>query len=186
MDETTEVVSSETIENKEWEVIETKTKDNSDNLKVALQQERQARKELSEKLAIFEKEKQDMEEKEKMKKGKYEEVISEYKTKLDPLEQKAKAYDELIAKQTQEMQEQFKKIEKEIPQTLKDKYTGIIDNLSIEKKVSFYKNLLEDTKKEAFTQTPWVNSAWSDGSADEAKAKALGFNAYMNYLLTKK
>ena len=155
------------------------------NKSIALKQEREQMSEIQKKLAEYQEKERQLEEKEKLKKWKYEEVIAEKDKALAEAQEKAKLYEELQEKLTTEKTQQLDWLLEQVPQELKDKYASIADKLDLDDKIAFYKNIMQDIKKEDFSTNP--KKEWADIKADdEDKAKAQGFDAYMRSILTNK
>jgi len=131
-----------------------KLKEIENNKTIALKQEREEKQAMQAKLAEYEKAEQERLEKKKKEQGKYEELLSEKDAKLAELEQKATAYDALQAKLTEQKQSELDGLLEKVPTNIKDKYENITSKLVLEDKVDFYKNIMEDYKKEDFSQTP--------------------------------
>ncbi|HPO05590.1 MAG TPA: hypothetical protein PLQ36_00605 [Candidatus Gracilibacteria bacterium] len=159
------VVNTEANQNQTPPANPPETPENKDDLaknyQKAMYIEREKAKEAAKKLEEYEaklaeyaKKEAEEAEKDKIKKGKYEEVIAEQKTKLDELTKKAEAFDKLIQAQTLKLEEDLKTITGEIPEEVITKYQPITDKLSLEDKVAFYNNLKNDIKKEDFKQVP--------------------------------
>ena len=185
--ETTEVVNKEVEQTSEKDV---KIEELAENYKKAMLQERTEKKEVVTKLSEYEaqlaeykRKDAELQEKEKLKKGKYEEVIEEQKAKLSELEKKALAYDELIAKRNTALEWEVKTLKEQIPEALQNKYSNIIDKLDLDERVSFYKNILEDIKWQDYSTKPWndwVSAKW-DVEMEQAKSK--WFDWFMEALM---
>ena len=158
-DTTPEVVKKETPETTSDTIQVTpeefkKLKELEHNKTIALKQEREEKQAIQSKLAEYEKAEQERLEKKKKEQGKYEELIAEKDNELIQLREKANAYDALQEKLTQQKEDEFNTLIESIPTNLKEKYESITQKLDIEDKIVFYKNIMEDYKKEDFSQTP--------------------------------
>lgn len=181
---TTEVVKNEweaekfEVSREEFE----KLKEIERNKTIALKQEREEKAKTISELEELRKFKQELEEKEKKKKGQYEELLTEKEELIKTLSEKASKFDEYMTKLQENKTKEFEEVIKDIPQTLKEKYSKITDKLDLEDKIEFYKNLVNDIKKEDFSNKP--NNEWGDIKNEWLeKAKAWGFDSFMSALI---
>lgn len=130
------------------------------NKSIALKKEREQYQEAQKKLAEYEKAEQERIEKEKKKQGKYEELLAEKEERLKSLEEKAAAYDKLQEEITQAKQAELDWLLEKMPTNLQEKYESITSKLELADKVAFYKNIMEDYKKEDFDAKP--KSKWAE------------------------
>ena len=169
IDSSAEDVKTEETEFKVSKEEYEKLKEIENNKSIALKKEREAMDELKSKLTDFEKKEAELAEKEKMKKGKYEEIIEEQKAKLEELSKKAEAYDEVIKnKETKTKKELEELIESVWSETIEE-HNDILSELSDEKKIIYLKKMFE--KKETFDNktTDWDKI---DTQSEYEKAKA--------------
>lgn len=131
-----------------------KLKEIENNKTIALKQEREEKQSMQSKLAEYEKAEQERIEKKKKEQWKYEELIAEKDTELTQLREKATAYDTLQEKLTLQKENEFNALVETIPTNLQEKYNSITQKLDIEDKIVFYKNIMEDYRKEDFGQMP--------------------------------
>lgn len=147
-----------------------KLKEIDHNKTIALQQEREEKQSLKERLAEFEKKEAEELEKEKKKKGQYEEILAEKEELIKTLSEKASAYDNFITKQQEKIQEELKTKLEAIPEDVLEANKDFLDDLSDEKKIKFLDKLINDTKKEDFSSKP--NSKKEDNVDDFAELQA--------------
>lgn len=131
-----------------------KLKEIENNKTIALKQEREEKQAMQSKLAEYEKAEQERIEKKKKEQWKFEELLAAKDTELTQLREKATAYDTLQAQLTEQKETELNTLLETIPTNLKEKYESITSKLDIEDKIAFYKNIMEDYKKEDFSQTP--------------------------------
>ena len=182
---TEEVVKTETPETEKFEVSKEefeKLKELNNNKTIALKIEREEKAKTLWELEELRKFKQELEEKEKKKKGQYEELLTEKEELIKTLSEKAKQFDEYMTTLQETKTKEFENVIKDIPDNLKEKYSKITDKLVLEDKIEFYKNLATDIKKEDFSNQPWNNGADIKNEWLE-KAKAQGFDSFMTALI---
>lgn len=157
---TSEVVKTETTTDvwaEEFKVTKEqyeKLKEIENNKTIALKQEREEKQAMQSKLAEYEKAEQERIEKKKKEQWKFEELLAEKDTELTQLREKATAYDTLQAQLTEQKETELNSLLETIPSNLKEKYESIASKLDLDDKIVFYKNIIEDYKKEDFSQTP--------------------------------
>lgn len=159
-----------------------KLKEIERNKTIALKQEREEKAKTLWELEELRKFKQELEEKEKKKKGQYEELLTEKEELIKTLSEKASKFDEYMAKLQDTKTKELEETIKDIPESLKEKYSKITDKLDLEDKIEFYKNLVTDIKKEDFSNNP-KNEGWDIKNEWLEKAKAWGFDSFMSALI---
>ena len=159
-----------------------KLKEIERNKTIALKQEREEKAKTLWELEELRKFKQELEEKEKKKKGQYEELLTEKEELIKTLSEKASKFDEYMAKLQDTKTKELEETIKDIPESLKEKYSKITDKLDLEDKIEFYKNLVPDIKTEDFSNNP-KNEGWDIKNEWLEKAKAWGFDSFMSALI---
>lgn len=176
-----EVQTNETTQ--QWEVTESnesnwdesvQSEEASENLKVAVAKYREELKKYKwvdpEEYKKLVEERQQAEEKERLRKGKYEDVINEYKSKLE----EAKKYETFYQANVQREEWKLEWLMQNVPEDKKDIVNKIIwksDNVF--EKVEILNELLPTFKKPDFSSAPWSESKSTDlkNDLEEAKAK---------------
>lgn len=127
------------------------------NKSIALKKEREEAQTMKQRLAELEAKEQEALEKERKKKGQYEELLSEKEELIKTLSEKAKAYDELLETKQNEIKTKLEELTAKVPDEVLEENKFILEDLSDEKKVIFLTRLTEN-KQETFDNTP---EAWS-------------------------
>lgn len=112
-------------------------------------------------------------EKDKLKKGKYEEVISEKDEKIKSLQEKADLYDDLISKQSKETAEKLDTLKETIGEDVLSEHNMFLEDLSDDKKIAYLERLAGDKPKD-FSSKPsedGVKKPESQSELDELRAK---------------
>ena len=127
-----------------------KIKELERNKSIALSLERDKNSELINKLKSFEDKELDSIEKDKLKKWKYEEVISELKESNTTLQEKAVMYDELIKDINDKKSSKIQSLKEVIPKELLEENELFLEDMSDDKKILFMERLVQKGKKEDF------------------------------------
>lgn len=120
------------------------------NKSIALQQEREERKKVMERLAELEAKEKEAQEKEMKKKGQYEELLKEKEELINSLSEKAKAYDEFLTQKQKEINDKIEDYMTKIPKETIEEYADILEDLKDEKKVKFLEKISWTVKKDTF------------------------------------
>jgi len=141
------------------------------DLSIALTQERQRTKELNDKIAKYEAAELAIEEKKKLEKWQHLDVIKSKEDLITQLKVKADLYDAYEIQKENSLKSELEQLESTISADIKSKYESILSDLSLEKKVNFYKTLGETLKKPDFSNNPTEEGRKLNVS-DYEKAKA--------------
>lgn len=132
------------------------------NKSIALQQERDEKKALAEKLAEYQKKEKEEQEKEAKKKGQYEELLSAKDKEIQQLSEKASAYDTLMASITEKETNQLNDLMTKVPKETLEQHSFVLEDLqSNEKKIKFLETLIPKTEeKKDFDNKWWGKNPW--------------------------
>lgn len=123
-----------------------KALEEKENYKKAMQTEREEKKTLAEKLAMYEAQEKEREEKEKKKKWQYEELLTEKEKTISELTEKASAWDKYQEENTQRVQKELSELLSKTPKELVEENKDLLDDLSDEKKIKFLQRLTVSKK----------------------------------------
>lgn len=136
-------------------------KDEAYNYKKAMEEARNKAKiiaeqnsTLTEELETLKKYKEDIENKEKMKKGQYEDIIKDQAMKIDELSKIATQFEAIEIKRKESLQSEYDNLTSTLNKELLTKYEPVVWKLELEDKVNFLKTLSEDVTKKDFSTTP--------------------------------
>ena len=159
-----------------WDFIEineesfNKLKEIEQNKSIALKLEREKASEYAKKLEEFENKEKELQQKEKIRKGKHEELIAELQESNKTLEEKAKAYDELILKQKEEKKAKLWELTEKLSAEIYEDNKIFLEELSDNKKILFLEKLLKSTEKKDFDiETNKSDKLWKDDELNKAK-----------------
>lgn len=172
--ETTEK-SEDVKEDKSVEDKSVQSDETSENLKVAVAKYREELKKYKgvdpEEYKKLVEERQQAEEKEKMRKWKYEELLNEYKSKLD----EAKKYEDFYNSNVQREQGKLEWLIQNITEEKREFVNKIISKTNdVFEKVEIVSELIPTFKKPDFSSAPWSESKSTDIKNDLEQAKAKG------------
>lgn len=156
-----------------------KLKELESNKSTALKQERDEKKALAEKLAIYEAKEKEAEEKEKLKKWKYEELLETKTKEIQELSVKASAYDKLISEIQEKETNQLNDLINKVPKETLEKHSFILDDLSSnDKKIKFLETLIpkNEEKKDFMNKAKWTNP-WEASEFDLLQSKVKSWKA---------
>lgn len=157
------------------------------NKSTALKQEREEKKALAEKLAIYEAKEKEADEKEKLKKWKYEEVLSEKEKLIESLTEKANNWDSYLTQKQEQIKNELTELLNNTDEALLKENEEILTDLSDEKKILFLKRIQSLKAKPDFNWEAW-NSEKKKGTEDDIKmeeAKKKGSMHFMTNMFLK-
>lgn len=141
------------------------------NKSIALKKEREERATEKAELEEFRKARSESLEKDKLKKWKFEEVISEKDSQIAELSEKAWLYDKYITEKAETLTKELAELTNAIAPELLEENQFILDDLTDEKKVKFLRKLSEKKDNNFDNKSnDWERQSWKT-DYEEAKAK---------------
>lgn len=134
------------------------------NKKIALQQEREKRKNAEDELAQYKAREAEAIQKEKIKKGKYEEVIAEKDAELAAYKEKAEKYDAHITKQTELNNAKIEELKGSLDEGILAANQDFLEDMWADKQIRFLESLQSQSKKQDFGSKPDNKQAKPDSN----------------------